>query len=909
MQLEILSTVALAALLLVASSASEADEQRTTSRPDQPDLIVNGDFASDSDGDGMADGWQFSGDRRNLDVTWSRQPAPKGGYAQQLTCTRFEGRDADDHVMLAQYDSLALRQGHWYRLSFAARGEIASTAAYVAIRQTDPWEDVGLSELFRVWSDWRRQQFVFRASKDISSNLRLQIWFTEPGAISIADVQLREVDPSERPHVRYTDVLPDMGSKNLLPNGSFECGASGWGSVARGVDWGGSGLCTLFGTLDRSVSHRGGSSFRIDLDRATAPVLAFDYFNVVEQRVLAPLLSNRGWVTVQPGQDYTFSAYVKADPSGAPVAIRIGQARGETLSYDAVATADWQRIAFTFRPTAQQLYVAIGPDLTDSDLPRATLWVDEVQLEKATEATDYAPRSPLEIGLEWERPGHLFASPDEARAVVTASNATGVEKRVRVTADVTDFFDRPVAAPAIELVVPPGGSAREPFPLGVTDRGFYRFRLQTSEGAVIPTLAERFGVIEFGRDSDGIFGMNHAYPAQELLAISRDLGLTWYRDWSLKWHQVEPEKGRFDFDRLDFQLDRVRQAGMNVIALLPFPSSEWSTTAPTGADESHDMGEHARLAYKPRDLSEWGDYVRTTVAHCRDRIRVWEVLNEPLYTGYALPARAGYTVQDYVDLLRVAYQAIKAEDPGAFVIGGIAADPQRLSAELVAAGGLDYLDAINIHIYPVFQLPERYERPLQELNRSLAEAGKPRPIYFTEGSYYGDDDLSTDPYRSGDPLLKPLDSELECASYQARFNVILLSQGVRSIIYHSGTNGWLNDPSVSGIFFEWDGAPRKMAVTQSVMTALFGSDVDYLGQVWEQVRSYAFHSRGRTIVAAWDEQRRHHLLTPGPAARVLDLAGGAVRDPVELGITPYYVVLGGARSLDQTRQALAGWLQ
>lgn len=33
-------------------------------------MILNGDFAVDSDGDGMADHWQFSGDA-NVKVTWT----------------------------------------------------------------------------------------------------------------------------------------------------------------------------------------------------------------------------------------------------------------------------------------------------------------------------------------------------------------------------------------------------------------------------------------------------------------------------------------------------------------------------------------------------------------------------------------------------------------------------------------------------------------------------------------------------------------------------------------------------------------------------------------------------------------------------------------------------------------------
>jgi hypothetical protein len=860
----------------------------------------------------MADHWHYSGDE-TAKVAWTREGGPAGGYAQKLVCISFTGHAPYSHVMLAQEDSFALRKGQWYRISFQARGEVPSGAVSIAISQTGPWENVGLHDVFRVGPEWRQHRFFFRANRDISKNLRLQIWYTDTGTLSVSDVELVEVEGPSAPQ-RYAEVLPDLGSKNLVPNSSFECGASGWGTTSRGVDWGGGGLSTLFGRVDGEIAARHQHSFRIDLDRETAPVLAFDYFEASHFPVLMPLLANRGWISVKPGEDYTFSAYVRADTEGAPCALVVYQAFHGSLRHDAKASREWQRVAYTFKPEGDQIYVGIGPDLSRSDLPRVTLWIDAVQLERGAQASEYQPRAPVEVGLEWERPGHLFESAEEAKATISAFNASEREQSVEVSAAVTDFFDRTAAEPRARLRLPAGGSACETLRLGVRDKGFYRLKLKSSGGAVIPVSAERFGVIAFCRDAEGIFGMNHAYPSAQLLRVSKDFGLTWYRDWSLKWQHVEPEKGRFSFGEGDYQIDRVRKEGLNVLGLLPFPSSEWSSTAPADLGASHDLGEHARMAYKPRDLGEFADYVRATVRHYSGRIRVWEILNEPLYTGYAVPARAGHTIEDYVALLKTAYQAVKEADPKGFVVGGIAADPETMTKELIAAGGLNWLDAINIHIYPVLRAPETYLPQLANLNSMLAEAGQQKPIYFTEGAYYGDDDLAVEPYLAGDALLKPLDSELECASYQARFDILLLSQNVRKIIYHSGTPGSLNRASVDGIFFEWDGAPRKMAISQSAMTALLGPDPKYLGVIWERPsgegpRSFAFQGRDHTVVAVWDDRNRGHHLTSRPGARVLDLVGASVREKrVALNGTPYYIVIDGKVTLEGARALLSGWL-
>ena len=198
---------------------------------------------------------------------------------------------------------------------------------------------------------------------------------------------------------------------------------------------------------------------------------------------------------------------------------------------------------------------------------------------------------------------------------------------------------------------------------------------------------------------------------------------------------------------------------------------------------------------------------------------------------------------------------------------------------------------------------------MEGLNARVHAAGESLPISFTEGSYYGDDDLPFVPFHPGDMLMKPLDSELECACYQTRFDLILLAQNVQFFIYHAGTGGALNNPAVGGIFFEWDSAPRKMAITQSVMSALFAADTVPIGSVWEQVRSFAFHSRGRTVVAVWDEEERGLTLHPQAGARVLNVAGTTVRETsVTLGGAPYYVVLEGEVPLGDLKARLGGWL-
>ena len=87
----------------------------------------------------------------------------------------------------------------------------------------------------------------------------------------------------------------------------------------------------------------------------------------------------------------------------------------------------------------------------------------------------------------------------------------------------------------------------------------------------------RLAVIPVNK-GDSRFGINHAYPWPHLLDLSAKASITWVRDWSLKWHDVEPTPGNFTFAETDPQINRPLGHDMRVLGLLPFPSSYWASS-------------------------------------------------------------------------------------------------------------------------------------------------------------------------------------------------------------------------------------------------------------------------------------------------------------------------------------------
>jgi hypothetical protein len=877
-------TILITVVICIASSISTAQI---------PNIIRNGGFEKDADGDGMADLWQFAADKAVV-ATWKRDSGYKSRFSQKLICTAFERHSSASHAMLCQVDTIRMDQGRWYKISFVAKQQgITGGAIKVAVSNTKSWSNCGLQESFRPSSKWRKFEFVFRATQTIRDHVRLQFWYTSTGSFWLDDVKLELSGPVIK---KFMEEVRPVGSVNLLPNSSFECGMSGWGSIADIPGWGGN-LNLPVGTVDSTTGKFHLSSFKIALTPETIPVYYFDYFPLYRVPVLAPLLANRGWIPVGRGAAYTLSAYMKADSEDLAGILSIRQAFGRTLRRKIRLKTNWQRYDFTFEPRAEQVFVALGADLEDSKPDTGTVWIDAVQLEKGSKSTEYRSRSAIEVGLETNRVGNIFTHGQEPNVAAAIFNSGQVPRNIVLEVQTTDFDDKVVHKSTIAVKIPADKQVILHINPGVQRKGFYRFQLRCEEAAVAMTRPMRFAIIEPYTRADSLFGMNHAYPWAHLLELCRQMGICWFRDWSLKWHDVEPEKGRFDFAECDHQINRVLKHGLNVLGLLPFPSTNWSSSAGSQVQLTRAYPENRqRVAYMPNDFNDLSAYIRRTVGHYQDRLNVWEILNEPIYTNYALPRAHGYQVKDYVRFLKVAYQSVKATDADAFVIGGIAGSPTTYTREFIEAGGLRWVDALNLHSYPGLTSPEAYEQPLRRLREKMRFLVEDKPIWFTEGAYYADDDKPYEPYDS--TWLKPVDSEAEAAEWQIKFNTILLAYGAEKIIYHSGTPGSLNNESLSGIFFEWAGAPRKMLVTQVAMANLLALPIRSFGLIESpgDIKSYRFVTHGRTVIVAWLKEglKPRRISLTSKQWRAVDLLGNKIKaETVDLTERPVYFIAQG----------------
>lgn len=856
-------------------------------------LIPNGDMETDADGDGVPDIWEAAGNPEYVTQRLSGDAGRDGGRSLRLDCSQIEPVRPDAHAMVCQMGQVAVKAGQWYKLVLWTKQQrLDETAISIALSNTQGWSNLGLSDSFLATGEWQEKVFYFRATDDARETTRLQVWYTSPGMLWLDDISMVETTYESGP----TLVWPSAGRRNLVPNGSFELGPAGWGST--GTFEPGRGWRMDLNALVGTVSDRGGAvgdrCLEIPLSPETVPVSYFDYFGMTGSRLLTLLTGTIGYLETEPGATYCLSAWVRASRDAIPLLLGVQPFGGATNLTPATAGREWQRVSVALRVVHAQVYPLIGLDWQQAGPEPVTLWVDGVQLEPGEEPTEYVPRDPVEAGVSTAREGNVFFGGQPVRLNVAATNASGEPAVIELR--VTDYTDATVLTRQFRVAAN-RSRWRETVDLGLTKRGFYRVYVSVN-GEERPR-GMRLALIPRYEGGDSIFGVNHAWPWPHLERLAVAAGIGWARDWSIKWQDVQPAEGApFDFTATDIQIDRALGFGQQVLGLLPFPSANWSSSAPPEVVAGEDYPDsRARMAFAPRDEAEFAHWVGETVWHYRDRIKWWQVFNEPLYTDYSLPGQHGYTGADYARWVKVFCEAAKAADPDCFVLAGIGAWPtygNRHFATMFEAGALDYLDAVDVHVYPGLSSPEATAKELTNLHRLMDEHGGRKPIWLTEHGYYADDDVEQIPVQHGGFNI-PLPSERVQAQYSMRFNVMLLAAGVERIFYHAGTCPALNRDNTEGIFFEYGGAPRKIYPALAAFADLIRPGVEPLGeQDWGQgAKAYLFRQGSQLILAAWGSSSADPRTVSWADSRISarDMMGNLLPGrQITLSADPVYIV-------------------
>jgi polysaccharide biosynthesis protein PslG len=212
--------------------------------------------------------------------------------------------------------------------------------------------------------------------------------------------------------------------------------------------------------------------------------------------------------------------------------------------------------------------------------------------------------------------------------------------------------------------------------------------------------------------------------------------------YSVAWYGVEPQPGAYDFAGLD---RLVAAAARRHIEVMPTV-----TGSPRWASSRSDRDDY--YLYAPRDPQTYANFLRTLVGRYGPRgrfwatsgtpklpIRNWQFWNEP---GADFFWATQPWAPAYVRMIKPAYRAVHAADPGATtLLGGLVGvgqgTPWGQLGALYRAGAKGYFDVVPAHYYSAASSArETTDQTVELIRRMRAQmrtAGdKRRQIWFTE---------------------------------------------------------------------------------------------------------------------------------------------------------------------------------
>ena len=303
-------------------------------------------------------------------------------------------------------------------------------------------------------------------------------------------------------------------------------------------------------------------------------------------------------------------------------------------------------------------------------------------------------------------------------------------------------------------------------------------------------------------------------------------------DATVNWHNLEPDKGHWQFERLDRYVALAKQHGTDI--LLPLGMTpRWASARPQ------------ENSAEPRNLDDWSTYVRTVVTRYKGRIQAYEIWNEPnlkdFWTG---------TTDQMLTLTKEASQIIHSVDPHAIVVSPSATADFGIPwlAEFLKKGGGQFVDVIGYHFYvnPQTRLPEDLVPLIQAVRRTISENNLGNvPLWNTESNWLT-------PAR--------FDSEEIAAGFLARAFILAWAAGVQRFYWYA----WDNQYVAIITYKEVDRRVTPAGYAYEIMEQwLVGTRMDGCTESAEHSWTCQLSRAGRREWIVWNSQENHKFDVPG----------------------------------------------
>lgn len=227
--------------------------------------------------------------------------------------------------------------------------------------------------------------------------------------------------------------------------------------------------------------------------------------------------------------------------------------------------------------------------------------------------------------------------------------------------------------------------------------GFARAADDPGDSTLLPASPWGMGVYlyRYPGDPAGLERMDRA------AALAQAAGVKWSRE-EFQWHRIEPRPGQFEWTFYDAMVETALRHGISVYGLLAY-WAPWTQS------------------YTEAGIDDYCRWARAVVRRYKDRIKHWEIYNEPNIFFWSGPKEL------YPVMLARAYAAIKEEDPEAQVLGISTAGIDGGFIQKVVDAGAPF-DILTVHPYR----GQLHESGFIAELRGAAEKVGGRPVWITE---------------------------------------------------------------------------------------------------------------------------------------------------------------------------------
>ncbi len=235
------------------------------------------------------------------------------------------------------------------------------------------------------------------------------------------------------------------------------------------------------------------------------------------------------------------------------------------------------------------------------------------------------------------------------------------------------------------------------------------------------------GFLCFGQQvSPSPYGINVHVQTDAVLQKAIDAGIKWVRVDAV-WRDIEVTPGTFHWSNMDRVINYVTSRGVSV--LVGFGTTPSWANGGKGGNYSAD-----NVAY-------WQRFVQATVRRYKSRVKCWAIWNEPNLQHFNAESKERFLDR----IFNPGADAVKAEDPSAFVVGPDLAHLTSTGVEwyfwlkYILSNTKDRIDVISHHIYDkrgasyIYRSLEDGDILIPSVKKIIEDAGcSQKPFWITE---------------------------------------------------------------------------------------------------------------------------------------------------------------------------------